>query len=249
MKRIIVAIASILVAGLALTVLTQAHAAGTCTPVPTTSKGPLTAAIVATSNQTINTDVDATGCDIGVYIGSGVTGVTISTSVHDANQYGVFNDGGSATVDSSHVYKTGNHTGTTFTPNGVQTGVDIYYTNGATGAITNNTVDEYQKGGIVVNGAGTVATVTGNTVTGLGPVDFIAQNGIQVSRGAGGVVRGNIISNNFYTGEVGVGPNPGGQNPEGFEYTSGGLLLYQAGNVQQSQNHFSGNQRNLEMVP
>jgi len=46
-----------------------------------------------------------------------------------------------------------------------------------------------------------------------------------VSRGAVAEVRGNDISGNFYTGHVGVGPNPGGQN------------------------HFSDNQHNFANVP
>src|SRR6266849_4026276 len=100
------------------------------------------------------------------------------------------------------------------------------------------------------NGPATTATVTNNTVSGLGPVVFIAQNGIQVSRGAVAAVRGNSISDNFYTGEVGVGPNPGGQNPEGWEYFSTGLLLFEAGaGTKTADNQFSGNQHNFANVP
>ena len=38
--------------------------------------------------------------------------------------------------------------------------------------------------GIVVRGLGTTAKISDNNLSGLGPVDFIAQNGIQVSDGA-----------------------------------------------------------------
>jgi hypothetical protein len=63
-------------------------------------------------------------------------------------------------------------------------------------------------------------------------------------------VRGNAISDNFYTGEVGVGPNAGGQNPEGWEYFSTGLLLFEAGaGTKTSNNQFSGNQHNFANVP
>jgi hypothetical protein len=37
-------------------------------------------------------------------------------------------------------------------------------------------------------------------VVGVGPTALIAQNGIQVSRGAHGTIRGNAVSNNAYTG-------------------------------------------------
>ena len=43
------------------------------------------------------------------------------------------------------------------------------------------------------------AKITGNTVTGNGPVDYIAQNGIVVSTGASALVEGNIVSGNSYT--------------------------------------------------
>jgi hypothetical protein len=46
---------------------------------------------------------------------------------------------------------------------------------------------------------GAEVTIQGNTVTGLGTIDFIAQNGIQISAGASATVIGNSVSNNFYT--------------------------------------------------
>ena len=52
-----------------------------------------------------------------------------------------------------------------------------------------------------------------------------------------------------YTGTVGVGPNPGGQNPPGWQYVSGGLLLFQPGDVKHSNNKYAGNQHNVLMVP
>lgn len=50
-----------------------------------------------------------------------------------------------------------------------------------------------------MNGAGTCANVQSNTITGIGPTDILAQNGIQISRGATAIVQGNTISNNVYT--------------------------------------------------
>lgn len=62
--------------------------------------------------------------------------------------------------------------------------------------LSNVTVTNYQKGGIVIDGAGTTATVKNNTVTGVGATPLIAQNGIQISRGAVASVYGNVVTGN-----------------------------------------------------
>jgi hypothetical protein len=49
-----------------------------------------------------------------------------------------------------------------------------------TGIINGNSILEYQKGGIVADCAGTNVTIPNNVVTGEGPVNYIAQNGIQL---------------------------------------------------------------------
>ncbi len=74
------------------------------------------------------------------------------------------------------------------------------------------------------------ATVENNAVTGLGPVDFIAQNGIQISFGATATVRGNSVSGNNYTPA---------------SYVSCGLLFYQAAGVKQQGNTLFNNEVNL----
>ena len=53
-----------------------------------------------------------------------------------------------------------------------------------TATITNNMISDYQKTGIAVDGTGSAATITNNTITGAGPTTVIAQNGMQISRGA-----------------------------------------------------------------
>ena len=95
--------------------------------------------------------------------------------------------------------------------------------------VTGNTVGSYQKTGVLVKGP-VSAVVTGNTITGYGPVDFIAQNGIQVSFGATAQVTSNTISNNFYIPTTNV---------------ACGLLIYQANGVKLGNNTFSGNEKNL----
>ena len=51
----------------------------------------LTAKVVATSGQVITGTIDATTCDVGVYVGPGVTGVTIKgATITGANDHGIF---------------------------------------------------------------------------------------------------------------------------------------------------------------
>jgi hypothetical protein len=239
LARITVALAVAIPAGLSMTTN-----AGATTCIPTTFSRDgffLTAAQVG---GTVSGSLDATGCDIGVYFATPGS-VTSGAQIFGARYFGVVNDGTSVSVEGASIHDIGNNPF-----DGAQHGVGIYFTNGGSGAIDGNAVSAYQKGGIVVNGAGTTASITNNAVSGLGPVVFIAQNGIQVSRGAVATVRGNDISDNSYTGEVGVGPNDGGQNPEGWEYFSTGLLLFEAGaGTKTADNRFSGNQHNFANVP
>jgi hypothetical protein len=111
--------------------------------------------------------------------------------------------------------------------------------------IASNTVIGYQKTGILGNGD-VFAEVTGNVVVGLGPVAYIAQNGIQIGFGGMGEVRGNDISGNAYTGCSNQEAAQTGCTP----WVSTGFLLYDvdANTVQHSGNTFRDNQRNLVMV-
>ena len=95
--------------------------------------------------------------------------------------------------------------------------------------ISDNTVSNYQKTGIVANGS-VRAAITNNTVMGAGPVSYIAQNGIQVAFGGTAVVSGNTVSGNNYTGTTGA--------------VSCGLLFFDADGVKAMRNFISGgNQR------
>jgi hypothetical protein len=161
----------------------------------------LTAAKVNPSG-TVSGDVDATGCDMGVYYDRG-RGLISNADIHGALWYGVFVNGDSSNVtvniNNSSVYDIGD---SPFTGN--QRGVGIYYraylSGTAVGKISGNKIYDYQKGGIVTNGIGTKVTISDNDVTGLGPVGFIAQNGIQVGYGADASVMRNTVSDNSYTG-------------------------------------------------
>ena len=88
---------------------------------------------------------------------------------------------------------------------------DQYYAHSV--VIDHNIIFDYQKGGIVCNEPGTTATVTYNTVTGFGPTDLIAQNGIQFGWNATGTIDHNEASGHVYT----LYP----------DWSSAGILLYQ----------------------
>ena len=103
------------------------------------------------------------------------------------------------------------------------TGVDLAVT------ISGNTVTNYQKNGITANGS-IVATITDNTVSGAGPVNYIAQNGVQVGFGGTATVKSNAISGNDYAPA---------------DTVACGLLMFEADGVGQSKNVFSGNERDV----
>jgi hypothetical protein len=71
---------------------------------------------------------------------------------------------------------------------------------GQTGRITafDNHIDLYQKGGIYVDNVGSSADLHDNLVQGNGPDPQIAQNGIQISRGAVATLEDNRVNDNAY---------------------------------------------------
>jgi parallel beta-helix repeat protein len=88
---------------------------------------------------------------------------------------------------------------------GAQHGVGIYSYNNTGGPYTINVtgtdVDDFQKTGIALSGNGLTANLSGCTVSGHGPTDVTAQNGIQIGFGAGGTVTDCSVSGIAYTGD------------------------------------------------
>jgi parallel beta-helix repeat protein len=161
---------------------------------------------------------------------AGLDGFTISgpgSGGCDSLEYGVRVDGGAhATITDNHI------TMIEDTPfGGCQNGVAILVGRASqlttgTATISGNTIDNYQKAGIVVDNVGSDATISDNTITGVGPTALIAQNGIQISRGATADVEHNELSGNVYT--------PGTD-------ASTGMLLYLSGAVVIAHNTVSSN--------
>jgi hypothetical protein len=164
-------------------------------------------------------ELDATGCNIGVYYDGTHTGNVTDADIHGANYFGVVVNGAAANVTHSAVHDIGE------VPfNGAQHGNAVVYLGGATGTISDSQVYRYQKNGITVRDDGSSVSVLRNTVTGQGPVAYIAQNGIQISFGGSAEVIGNEVSLNAYTPD---------------KVTACGLLIYKAGGVSASKNGVS----------
>ncbi len=172
----------------------------------------LTAARIVTRSRSIDdTSINATGCNIGVYFAPGSSGTVSDTKIFGANYYGVLNNGGRVTITRSEIHDIGEQP-----LNGSQHGVGISFISdtgsSARGSIIDNRVQSYQKNGIVVKGSNTSATVKQNTVLGQGPVNYIAQNGIEVGFGAKATVSDNTVRGNSYTGTGGA--------------SSGGIIVF-----------------------
>lgn len=173
------------------------QAAATCTPTNFSRDSINLAAALISPKGTVKGDIDATGCNIGIYYAPGSKGQVNGANIHGANYFGVVNDGANVDVVDSTIYDIGE------SPlNGDQHGVAIYFAfdSHAQGDIHDNTTWNYQKGGIVVNGPFAESNVHDNTVIGQGPVSYIAQNGIQLGYGAQGAILKNIVIGNSYTG-------------------------------------------------
>jgi len=120
---------------------------------------------------------------------------------------------------------------------GCQSGLAVYVqTDGQHAAnvtVSGNRIANFDKNGITANGGGVGVSISNNSVTGLGPTPAIAQNGIQVSRGATGSVTGNTVSDAIYSGG---------------SYGSAGILVYAAPGIDVSGNTVSNTQYAITVV-
>lgn len=197
--------ASALVATMAVASLPAVTSATNCTQTGLFRDGTNLTAALFNPTTTVTGTLDATGCNIGVYYGPGTSGTVSGADISGANYYGVVVNAASVNVTGANIHDIG------MVPlNGMQLGVGVLYMTldqalnvtgpSASGTLSGSTFTNYQKGGIVANGSGTAVTITNNTVTGQGPVTYIAQNGIQVGRGAKATVTGNTVTLNAYSG-------------------------------------------------
>jgi hypothetical protein len=209
----------------ALPIGTGVASAASCPNTTPAGSTGLTAAVVATTNQIITTPVNATGCDIGIYVGAGIDNVTINgASVTGANVEGIFAEQNptNLVIENTTVSGNGVAPGARKTPGG---GILLAGVSGA--IITSDTVTSNNGGGILVNDNGPVDTGAG----GAGPATVIDSNGDAVTNNTisdnpgscaivfsthntGGQIDGGTISGNTITGTPGVftsfGPDVGG---------------------------------------
>ena len=181
-----------------------AFAAVVCTPTDFVRDGhPLTAALINPPDATVPQNLDATGCEIGIYYSSTLpvgtpVGNLQGRHVFGANYYGILVRGPGASV----VFNQGSVFDIEDNPtfNGSQHGVGFGVVEGATLTVTQSQIYDYQKNGFVADGGGSTLDVRNSVVRGKGPTPLIAQNGIQFSRGADGSAVENFIEGHAYTG-------------------------------------------------
>ena len=163
---------------------------------------PLTAALINPPAGTVPQNLDATGCEIGIYYSSTVPGTAVATlqgrHVFGANYYGILVRGSGASVQFTQGSVFDIEDNPTF--NGSQHGVAFGVVQGATLSVEQSQIYDYQKNGFVADGVGTTLHVHNSVVRGKGPTPLIAQNGIQFSRGAAGSAVENFIEGHAYTG-------------------------------------------------
>ena len=185
-----------------LVMSTGAWAATTCAPTGFFQDNVNMTAAKIDPVGAVSGEVDATSCNIGVYYSHG-KGQVSKANIHGSNYFGVVVNGDSTSVAVDVLNSTIHDIGES-PLNGSQHGVAIYYRGfgpgNATGKINGNTIERYQKGGIIVNGTGAKANVSDNIVNGAGAIKYIAQNGIQIGYGASAQVMRNMVMGNAYNG-------------------------------------------------
>jgi hypothetical protein len=226
------------VSGIAASSLLQsspADAASTCTGGTTLPSGLTAKVSVTANNQTIaSQSIDATGCDYGIYVGPGFSGVTIGgatasdgVTVSGANDTGIFAEQlpgptTSVTIENDTIQNNGVNPDLKIPSFG---GIVLAGVTG--GSVENNTVMNNGGGGILVNDNGPVDpgspaagptnpvnsvndNVENNTISG----NFGSCGIVYSTHNTGGQITGGIISGNTITGHVGVfratGPDLGG---------------------------------------
>ncbi len=119
------------------------------------------------------------------------------------------------------------------------TAVLIQAGNGGTARVTVERLNiaDYQKNGITADGSGAYAKIYANRIVGSGPTDGAAQNGIQISFGAGGEIsRKNVVINNEWSGCISF---------SNCEFFATGILIEQSNNVRVFDNIVGNSQVNL----
>lgn len=198
---------------------------------PTLPNG-FTARVVAQSGQTISGDIDATGYDLGVYIGPGVHGVRVqNANVHGANDEGILvQDARDVVIRNNTVEGNSAHRYP-----GLEELKAIALAGTRNVVVSGNTVENNGDGGIGLYDDGPNAQTNvpnpidssgvpsvGNVVTGNYVKDNLFGCGIVVSaKNEGGGVSNNLVSFNTVYSD----PTPSGHAPfTGGIVVAGGMF-------------------------
>ena len=167
--------------------------------------------------------IDGTGmaADDAVIHVDGATGVSIRdfriTGPTTGGAIGIFVSGnGDATIDGNEIDGF---------VQGIWVGRHLWSAVG-TATITNNEITGYHKGGVVVDNAGSDATIAENLIVGAGSTPIVAQNGIQVSRWATAEVKRNTVNGNWFSGS---------------NWTAIGILVFETQDVMVQRNEVNNN--------
>jgi parallel beta-helix repeat protein len=181
----------------------------------------LTAVVV--NEDVIDREIDVGDCDVGVYFDEdGVVDGAVITQTDDnpdpTVQHGLRVDGADVQVTGTEVEVVDDF---------VHQFVAVGFRDGATGRIADNTITGFHRTGILLDGAGTSAEVIGNEVIGVGPRSSgWAENGVQISRGATGTVKDNVVRDHWW---------------DLNNFVSSGILVFETGDVTVQRNTLSGN--------
>jgi parallel beta-helix repeat protein len=125
---------------------------------------------------------------------------------------------------------------------GCNSGYAVFVQSGNGGSanvqVTNSSIHDYQKNGIVGQEASTQLTVRGNGVTGLGANPNLAENGIELAFGAKGTIDDNLVINHIYS------QCTDSQNCN----AATNILLFQAGTAKVTNNSLGKSQINIALV-
>ncbi len=157
----------------------------------------LTAAIVATSGQIISGTIDATGYDLGIYIGPGVHNVLVTgANVTGANDEGILvQDASNIVIENSTISGNGGNA----TP-GIIENKAIMLVGTTNCLVKNNIVKDNMHGGIGVEADSPALDPGAPTPSATAPM-----------AGTGNVVTGNLVQDNGFDCGIVVAPNtPGG---------------------------------------
>lgn len=197
-------------------------------PPPATPTTSITGAVIHVANST--------GVTITGFMVTGGNNFSDRCNPGDDRIAGIRYDDSTGTISGNKVVDI-KHADAAFY--GCQEGIGIWIASDSGGPyavqIIDNTITDYQKGGIIVNMPGSSASISGNKIEGFGQTYSIAQNGIQFGFGASGEARANMIKNDWYLGAT---------------WTAGGIILFDvdADKVKHSLNKFSGVHTNLSVV-